>query len=359
MAPVQPENALPSVGGSPRRGAADASRWADIGGGGERVDPRVRNDLFYAHLSLYRFALPYAKGGRVLDAGSGSGYGAAWLAERGARRVLGLDVDPEAVAFSRAHFASEDLDFRVMDVERIEGLPARAFDLVFSSNTLEHLADPWAFLRAAHGLLDDEGTLLIAVPAVFNIVSRVQQLSNPHHLVIWSPEQWFHAVGRYFEVVEGWCHLFARHDLPLDVHNGPADCRIDEGDFAFERLSEEDLRRDTLTNVFVARRPRPVHALPCPGAPPPPIDDSFVRARPRLTPLPLEEAALPVRPLAALPARAFLLLRERGPLGLLAEGRRYVLWRLRRRAALRLLGDRVREHIPTPRVGRQAGDRES
>lgn len=355
MALAQPQPQPAAGHGDPR-----LDRWADVdvGGGGERVDPRVRNDLFYAHLSLYGFARPFAIEGRVLDAGSGSGYGAAWLAEQGARSVLGLDVDPHAVAFSRAHFSRPglDLDFRVMDVERITGLPRDSFDLVFSSNTLEHLADPWAFLRSANELLADDGVLVIAVPAVFNIVSRVQQLSNPHHLVIWSPEQWFHAVGCYFEVVEGWRHLFARHDLPLDVHNGPADCRIDETDFAFERLPEDELRRDTLTNVFVARRPRPTAELPSRGAPPSYVDDSFVRARPRLTqtPLPLEEAAVPARPMSALPARALSLLRARGPLALAGEARRYVVWRLRRREALRLLGERVREQIATPRA--EVGD---
>jgi hypothetical protein len=40
---------------------------------------------YWAHLSIYRFAVPFAQGKRVLDAGSGSGYGSSYLARHGAK----------------------------------------------------------------------------------------------------------------------------------------------------------------------------------------------------------------------------------------------------------------------------------
>jgi hypothetical protein len=44
---------------------------------GERVI--VDNTWFYrAHLSIYHFVLPYVWGQKVLDAGTGAGYGSAW-----------------------------------------------------------------------------------------------------------------------------------------------------------------------------------------------------------------------------------------------------------------------------------------
>ena len=60
--------------------------------------PGVRNDLFVAHQSIYTFAIPYATGAVVLDAGCGTGYGSRLLADAGAGRVLGLDVDRLSVA---------------------------------------------------------------------------------------------------------------------------------------------------------------------------------------------------------------------------------------------------------------------
>jgi SAM-dependent methyltransferase len=51
-----------------------------IGGTGE----------YYAHLSLCEFCASFAPGARVLDAGCGTGYGAAHLLQRGATSVPGV-----------------------------------------------------------------------------------------------------------------------------------------------------------------------------------------------------------------------------------------------------------------------------
>ena len=55
------------------------------------------------------------------------------------RSVVGVDHDPSHLAFARAHFADERLEFRGGDV--IDGIPAGHFDVVVLSNVLEHL-DP-------------------------------------------------------------------------------------------------------------------------------------------------------------------------------------------------------------------------
>src|SRR5947208_2883717 len=60
---------------------------------GESVWPGVRNDLFLAHESIYRFFTMHASGKRVLDAGCGAGYGSYALAQAGALSVQGVDRD--------------------------------------------------------------------------------------------------------------------------------------------------------------------------------------------------------------------------------------------------------------------------
>ncbi len=67
---------------------------------GERLIPdRQREELLYAeHVARYRFAAYFAPARRVLDAGSGEGYGTAILAAAGAASVVGLDVDDEVVS---------------------------------------------------------------------------------------------------------------------------------------------------------------------------------------------------------------------------------------------------------------------
>src|SRR5262245_1537807 len=111
----------------------------EITDGGERVTHLRPNDCYYAHLSIYAFAVPFARGAAVLDAGCGTGYGSHYLAERGATSVTAVDASAKAIDFCRRTFARDNLDFRVLDLEKLDGLPVRHYDLIFSSNVLEHL----------------------------------------------------------------------------------------------------------------------------------------------------------------------------------------------------------------------------
>src|SRR2546426_905425 len=129
--------------------------------GGERVTHLYQNDCYIAHLSLYYFALPFACGKIVLDAGSGSGYGANFLAQHGASFVHGVDTNSVAVQFCKASFERPNLNFRQMDLERMSVFPERYFDVIFSSNTLEHVSDVQNFLRGAHSVLKPDGVLIV------------------------------------------------------------------------------------------------------------------------------------------------------------------------------------------------------
>src|SRR5690348_1299089 len=83
----------------------------------ERFEPgRFRDELVEAeHLVRYLWAAGVAAGREALDAGCGTGYGCALLAERGgAARCLGVDISEDAVADARAtHGADERLEFAV------------------------------------------------------------------------------------------------------------------------------------------------------------------------------------------------------------------------------------------------------
>lgn len=103
---------------------------------------------------------------RVLDLGCGTGALGAALGARAARHVTGVTCDPEEAARAR-----ERLDaVLVADLEaktRLD-LPSdgRRFDLVILSHVLEHLRDPERVLRGAGALLEEGGTVLVAVPNI-------------------------------------------------------------------------------------------------------------------------------------------------------------------------------------------------
>jgi len=52
------------------------------------------------------FAGQYVAGKDVLDLACGSGVRTSFLRQAGARRVWGLDIDPEAIAFARQGIAT-------------------------------------------------------------------------------------------------------------------------------------------------------------------------------------------------------------------------------------------------------------
>jgi SAM-dependent methyltransferase len=281
----------------------------DIVDGGERVTHLCPNDVYWAHLSIYRFALPYALDRVVLDAGCGAGYGAAYLGERGAREVWGIDISARAIAFSRHYFQQPNLKFQIMDLERIEGFSDRCFDLIFSSNTLEHIPKVTAFLRTAGRLLKPDGTLIAAVPPITNEKLRAANEANPYHVNIWSPRQWHHVLGLFFAEVDCFRHNFKEPDRILDFVPGSERLDVQEHDFIFEAASLEQLcGRPTLTAIFVARRSRPERELPAAQAVLRYVDDSYVRPPVRW---PGEDEPPPVS-WWKLPQRAWEVARQKG-----------------------------------------------
>jgi methionine biosynthesis protein MetW len=84
------------------------------------------------------------RGARVLDVGCAAGHLAAALAAERGCAVVGVEIDPSAVAAARAR----GVEVREADVER-DGLDADGFDVVVFGDVLEHLGDPVAVLRQA------------------------------------------------------------------------------------------------------------------------------------------------------------------------------------------------------------------
>lgn len=111
--------------------------------------------------------------GRILDIGCGDGLFFDRLAEFGEVEGIEADpslVDPQGAHCSRIHVRPFDVDFR----------PERRYGLILMLDVLEHLPDPLGALRHALDLLDDDGTLLVTVPA-FRLLWTAHDDWNHHY----------------------------------------------------------------------------------------------------------------------------------------------------------------------------------
>jgi SAM-dependent methyltransferase len=210
----------------------------------------VRNDLFVAHESIYRFAAGLAAGRRVVDAACGTGYGSAILARAGAARVVGVDLDRRRLAYARRRFRRPDLRFERQDCAALD-FPPGEVDLVVSSNTLEHLERPEPFLRAAGRALAPGGEILVAVPPVLSEADLAVHRDNPHHRSPLSVRAWAELFERGGW---GWSFFCHRCTRPLDFRS-PFRSRVALEDFSFEPAPlDAAYERPPITAVYLLRR---------------------------------------------------------------------------------------------------------
>lgn len=112
-------------------------------------------DRFIAGLAL-EFTRP---GEKILDAGCGIGALAQQLAVKG-RVVSGIDADPDSV--KRARESGRISDAQVADICHLP-FPDKCFDMVISSEVLEHVQDHVTALKELRRV--SRGMILITVPA--------------------------------------------------------------------------------------------------------------------------------------------------------------------------------------------------
>lgn len=122
---------------------------------------RLFNDFAAPELRAAIAGLNLQPGMCVLDAGCGSGEALQWLvaATRPAGRVIGIDLAAAHTA-AAAQCAPPDALVVQADLRQLP-LTMASFDLIWSVNTLHHLPDPVAAVRALCGHLRPGGRVAI------------------------------------------------------------------------------------------------------------------------------------------------------------------------------------------------------
>lgn len=164
----------------------------------ERIVPdQTTSGIVALHLKRYAFARPWCEGKEVLDVACGVGYGSVFLAEAAAR-VVGGDVDAEAIAYAQTRYANDNVEYVVLDATALPFDDA-AFDVVCAFETIEHMADRDAYLREVVRVLRADGTYLLSTPRV-DVTD--EQPANPFHFVEYSRSDFEALLQRFFGRVE-------------------------------------------------------------------------------------------------------------------------------------------------------------
>lgn len=114
--------------------------------------------------------LPCLRGKSVLCVGCGTGEECSYLAERGAKKVVGIDISANLIDYAKQSYPK--LEFQVMDMENIQ-FPDESFDYIYSSLTLHYVEDWVKPLKEIRRVLKPKGIFLFST----------------HHPIKWGAEK--------------------------------------------------------------------------------------------------------------------------------------------------------------------------
>lgn len=108
-----------------------------------------------------RSLLPDFKGRSVLDLGCGYGWHCRYASERGAERVVGVDLSQKMIEKARAMTCDPEIEYICRAVEDVD-YPSRSFDIVISSLALHYVEDYKSVIRVIYRMLKKGGNFVFS-----------------------------------------------------------------------------------------------------------------------------------------------------------------------------------------------------
>ena len=103
--------------------------------------------------------MPDLNGKRVLDLGCGMGEHCKDYINRGAKRVVGVDISEKMLEVARKENSDENILYLNIPMEDISSIDEK-FDVVISSLAMHYIEDFDGVVKAVYSLLEDEGIFL-------------------------------------------------------------------------------------------------------------------------------------------------------------------------------------------------------
>lgn len=164
----------------------------------------------------YRYSLRIMRGKSVLEVGCNWGYGANLFAEV-ATEVVAFDYDSTVIRYAEEHYSRPNLRFLVHDANKPFPLEDDRFDVVYSCEVLEHIANHESCVAEMHRVLKPNGLLILKTPNVR--YDPGGHARNPYHLKVFNGSELRSLLERYFVDVRicGYREVFS-HEV-IRVYN--------------------------------------------------------------------------------------------------------------------------------------------
>jgi len=139
--------------------------------------------MYLMHLFAYQLAadrLPH--GSRLLEVGSGEGYGTFHLAGSGKfREITGLDVDRDSILRASSKYRSDNLTFQHYSGGTLP-FGDNSFDAAVSFQVVEHIRDDRNYIDEVSRVLKQGGMFLVTTPNRTNRLKPGQKPWNRFHV---------------------------------------------------------------------------------------------------------------------------------------------------------------------------------
>jgi 2-polyprenyl-3-methyl-5-hydroxy-6-metoxy-1,4-benzoquinol methylase len=152
----------------------------------------------HARFMPYLFALAggVGTGTRVLDVGCGNGFLCGELLRRGCG-VVGIDLSLQGIEIARRSHPRARFELLAADAQLLETLGEPPFDLVVSTEVVEHLYSPRKYARGCFDALKPGGRFICTTPyhgyfknLVIALLGKWEAHANPlwdgGHIKLWS-----------------------------------------------------------------------------------------------------------------------------------------------------------------------------
>lgn len=152
----------------------------------------------HAHFmpAILRLAGDLKSGTRVLDVGCGNGAACAEFIRRGCT-VVGIDLSQQGIEVARKTYPKGRFEVLAADADVLNNLGEAPFDLVISTEVVEHLYDPRSYARGCFAAVKPGGLFICTTPyhgyfknLVLAVLGKWDSHANPlwdgGHIKLWS-----------------------------------------------------------------------------------------------------------------------------------------------------------------------------